>query len=308
MSDFDRLDALRLRFADQPTRFGVSYAEALRRDGRFEDAVVVLRAVLGEVPRNVLCLGILARCLRDLGHLDEAGVAVRAALTLDPDDPVASELSYLLPFAPASAPASASAPAPAPETEADAPMPSVFVTQTMAELYVQQGIPARAVAIYRELVSRAPDDARLLARLHEVIELGERQESSEPERLEDAHAIESAFDFSEDAHRIAPLADVTEESILAGLSFEAISLPTPAPEGRGLDLPVGTGPSAREALRQLARQPVASRALRRPPVVPPLRPTARPTATETRPTKQVGSPPRADLTGEDFDQWLRGVT
>lgn len=302
MSDFDRLDALRLRFADQPTRFGVSYAEALRRDGRFEDAVVVLRAVLGEVPRNVLCLGILARCLRDLGHLDEAGVAVRAALTLDPDDPVASELSYLLPFAPA--PASA----PAPETEAVAPMPSVFVTQTMAELYVQQGIPARAVAIYRELVSRAPDDARLLARLREVIALGERQESSEPERLEDAHAIESAFDFSEDAHRIAPLADVTEESILAGLSFEAISLPTPAPDGRGLDLPVGTGPSAREALRQLARQPVASRALRRPPVVPPLRPTARPTATETRPTKQVGSPPRADLTGEDFDQWLRGVS
>ncbi len=302
MSDFDRLDALRLRFADQPTRFGVSYAEALRRDGRFEDAVVVLRAVLGEVPRNVLCLGILARCLRDLGHLDEAGVAVRAALTLDPDDPVASELSYLLPFAPAAAPA------PAPESEADAPMPSVFVTQTMAELYVQQGIPARAVAIYRELVSRAPDDARLLARLHEVIELSERQESSEPECLEDAHAFESVFDFTEDAHRIAPLADDTEESMLAGLSFEAISLPTPAPEGRGLDLPVGTGPSAREALRQLARQPVASRALRRPPVVPPPRPTARPTATGTRPTKQVGSPPRADLTGEDFDQWLRGVT
>lgn len=300
MSDFDRLDALRLRFADQPTRFGVSYAEALRRDGRFEDAVVVLRAVLGEVPRNVLCLGILARCLRDLGHLDEAGVAVRAALTLDPDDPVASELSYLLPFAPASAPA--------PETAADAPMPSVFVTQTMAELYVQQGILARAVAIYRELVSRAPDDARLSARLREVIALGERQESSEPERLEDAHAIESAFDFSEDAHRIAPLADVTEESLLAGLSFEAISLPMPAPDGMGLDLPVGTGPSAREALRQLARQPVASRALRRPPVVPPPRPPARPTATETRPTKHVGSPPRADLTGEDFDQWLRGVS
>jgi len=302
MSDFDRLDALRLRFADQPTRFGVSYAEALRRDGRFEDAVVVLRAVLGEVPRNVLCLGILARCLRDLGHLDEAGVVVRAALTLDPDDPVASELSYLLPLAPASAPA------PAPETEADAPMPSVFVTQTMAELYVQQGILARAVAIYRELVSRAPDDARLSARLREVIALGERQESSEPERLEDAHAIESAFDFSEDAHRIAPLADVTEESLLAGLSFEAISLPMPAPDGMGLDLPVGTGPSAREVLRQLARQPVASRALRRPPVVPPLRPTARPTATETRPTKRVGSPPPADLTGEDFDQWLRGVS
>ena len=302
MSDFDRLDALRLRFADQPTRFGVSYAEALRRDGRFEDAVVVLRAVLGEVPRNVLCLGILARCLRDLGHLDEAGVVVRAALTLDPDDPVASELSYLLPLAPASAPA------PAPETEADAPMPSVFVTQTMAELYVQQGIPARAVAIYRELVSRAPDDARLSARLHEVIALGERKESSEPERLKDAHAFESAFDFSEDAHRIAPLADVTEESMLAGLSFEAISLPTPAPDGMGLDLPVGTGPSAREALRQLVRQPVASRALRRPPVVPPPRPTASPTATGVRPTKRVGSPPPADLTGEDFDQWLRGVS
>jgi hypothetical protein len=252
-----------------------------------------------------------------------------------------------------------------------APMPSVFMTQTMAELYVQQGLPGRAVAIYRELTMRAPDDARLAARLAEVIALAEGQDviappaiveevgdgdgdgaddaadevmvdvlgdlpllddfdpiplveafpeadedaighrfaadDSEPESVSDEPAIPSAFDFSEDVHRVAPIVSATDESMLAGLSFEAISLPTPASDGAGLDLPVGAGPSAREALRQLAHRPVATRAPRRPSVVPPApRPTAR--RTGTAPSARAGSPPPADPTGDDFDQWLRGVS
>lgn len=375
MSELDRLDTLRLRFADQPMRFGVSYAEALRRAGRLEDAVAVLRTAMEEGSRNVLGLGILARCLRDLGHPEEAGIAVRTALDLDPDDPVASELAYLVTFAPAQRegapseeaiaieeapvvrwdepprapepiaeeeptgapePLGERAPAPPPE-----PMPSVFVTQTMAELYVQQGLPERAVAIYRELTMRAPNDTSLAVRLGEVIALaangaaeveeaedglGELPllddfdpiamvepmpeaavDASAPERSGDGAAISSAFDFSEDAHRVAPMLSAADESMLAGLSFEAISLPTPAPDGAGLDLPVGAGPSAREALRQLAHRPVVTRAPRRPPVVSPApRPTAR--RTGTVPSSRAGAPPPADPTGDDFDQWLRGVS
>lgn len=362
MSDLDRLDALRLRFADQPMRCGVPYAEALRRAGRLEDAIAVLRTVTEEAPRNVLGFGILARCLRDLGHPEEAGIAVRSALALDPDDPVASELAYLVTFAPAQAaptpapapvemvtdeapvlrfeavpvaPAPVDAPAPAAAPE---PRPSVFVTQTMAELYVQQGLPGRAVAIYRELTMRAPDDVRLAARLREVIALADAEAdrsaddlvdlpllddfdaipmaepmaapaeaNSEPESLSDEPVLPSAFDFSEDAHRVAPTISASDESMLAGLSFEAIALPTPAPDGAGLDLPVGTGPSAREALRQLAQRPVATRAPRRPSVVPPApRPTVRRTGAVA--SSRAGSPPPADPTGDDFDQWLRGVS
>lgn len=317
MPDLVRLDALRRRFVDQPTRAGVPYAEALRRAGRLEDAIAVLRTALGEAPRNVLGLGILARCLRDLGDSEEAGIAVRSALALDPDDPVLSELADLVTFAP-TRPEEASSdvimaveetpvirfaetpltPEPIAEPGPSAPptpMASVFVTQTMAELHVQQGLPARAVAIYRELLLRAPDDVRLATRLTEVVALAQQQEAAGPASLSDAFAVPSAFDFSDDAHRVAPMISATEESMLASLSFEAIVLPTPAPDGAGLDLPVGAGPTAREALRHLVQRPV-------------VRTAAWTAGTGAAPSSRAGSPPPADLTGDDFDQWLREIS
>lgn len=370
MFDLDRLDALRLRFDAHPMRFGVPYAEALRRAGQLEVAIAVMRTVLAQGDRNVLGLTVLARCLRDLGHPEEAGIAIRAALALDPNDPVGTELAYLVPFAPAQVDEDASEPVIAVEdasamerddpllqdapglaepSAAPVPMPSVFVTQTMAELYVQQGLPGRALAIYRELTMRAPDDARLAARLAEVVALadeevrsappvdalsdlplledfdpipvvepmreaelvvvapGSVQEVSEPESVSDEPAMASAFDFSDDAARVPPPISAMDQSMLADLSFEAISLPTPAPDGAGLDLPVGTGPSAREVLRQLANRPVTSRAPRRSPVVQPPRPTTR-TSAGTTPSSRAASRPPADPTGDDFDQWLRGLS
>ncbi|MBA3671193.1 MAG: hypothetical protein H0W68_04105 [Gemmatimonadaceae bacterium] len=40
-----------------------------------------------------------------------------------------------------------------------------FVTETMAELYVQQGLTEQALAVYRQLVVASPNDARLRDRL-----------------------------------------------------------------------------------------------------------------------------------------------
>ena len=45
MPNLVRLDALRRRFADQPTRAGVPYAEALRRAGRLTEARDALDAL-----------------------------------------------------------------------------------------------------------------------------------------------------------------------------------------------------------------------------------------------------------------------
>jgi tetratricopeptide (TPR) repeat protein len=47
---------------------------------------------------------------------------------------------------------------------------SAFATETMAELYLQQGFPDRALAIYRELAARSPDDASLRERIAELTE------------------------------------------------------------------------------------------------------------------------------------------
>jgi tetratricopeptide (TPR) repeat protein len=48
-----------------------------------------------------------------------------------------------------------------------------FATETMAELYLQQGFPDRALAIYRELAARSPYDASLSERIAELTEAGE---------------------------------------------------------------------------------------------------------------------------------------
>ncbi len=45
---------------------------------------------------------------------------------------------------------------------------TAFVTETMAELYLQQGLPDRAADVYRQLLEQRPDDAALRERLHEV--------------------------------------------------------------------------------------------------------------------------------------------
>lgn len=50
----------------------------------------------------------------------------------------------------------------------DEPAAAPFVTETMAELYVQQGYRDQAIAVYRQLVEQRPEDERLRARLAEL--------------------------------------------------------------------------------------------------------------------------------------------
>ena len=46
--------------------------------------------------------------------------------------------------------------------------PAAFVTETMAELYLQQGFRNEALAVYRELLSRNPDDTSLRDRIDQI--------------------------------------------------------------------------------------------------------------------------------------------
>jgi hypothetical protein len=50
-----------------------------------------------------------------------------------------------------------------------------IATTTLAEIYVQQGLLGRALAIYRRVAERSPDDARVVARVAELEAELERQ-------------------------------------------------------------------------------------------------------------------------------------
>jgi tetratricopeptide (TPR) repeat protein len=69
--------------------------------------------------------------------------------------------------APAAADAVDPVTTPAPEPE-DAGEPELVVTETMATVYERQGLRLEALRVYRELVSRRPEDARLTAKVAEL--------------------------------------------------------------------------------------------------------------------------------------------
>ena len=60
---------------------------------------------------------------------------------------------------------------------------SAFATETMAELYLQQGFPDRALAIYRELAGRDPENSSLQERIAELTD----PESSSPTPVQSAN-------------------------------------------------------------------------------------------------------------------------
>jgi tetratricopeptide (TPR) repeat protein len=57
---------------------------------------------------------------------------------------------------------------PAMATNEQSATPAAFVTETMAELYLQQGFRSEALAVYRELLARNPADASLRERIHQI--------------------------------------------------------------------------------------------------------------------------------------------
>jgi hypothetical protein len=72
-----------------------------------------------------------------------------------------------------SAPSQESIPAP-PPPEAE------LVSPTLAELYMNQGFPARAAEVYRQVVAREPGNERARARLAEIERIVLAEESAAP--------------------------------------------------------------------------------------------------------------------------------
>ena len=114
-----------------------------------------------------------------------------------------------------------------------------IVTETMADLYLEQGFRSEGIDVYRTLLEQDPHDERLKHKLAAL----------------EAPRISLEFDVSSDA-----VEDVTSRplanAMLSEVSFDDLSLSTPAAASVAPE-PVSVGPSAREFLAAFARRTVA---------------------------------------------------
>ena len=145
--------------------------------------------------------------------------------------------------------------------------PATFVTETMAELYVQQGFKERAADVYRQLIAQSPNDDGLRRRL-DALEAPVRSSLGFDTPIEVSALVEPP-----------PPAN----AMLSEVSFAEVSLSTPGESGRhslptpvvappvapALESivpspePVDSGPSAREYFGGFARRSLTPRSTAR---------------------------------------------
>ena len=194
-----------------------------------------------------------AKPIRAGGGQAGAGATSRASQFSSPDDvsPAAFQMPFLegLTSADASAPPPPPAPAvlePAQPVPAQPPAPAAdastaFVTETMAELYIQQGHPDRALDVYRQLVKMRPNDAALATRLRELDGSAQPRQAAPPPSTAPAlaEAVAEAGPTIRDF-----LVGIAEFRIRAGASPNDLA-PTPAavPPAPAAETPRASQPS-----------------------------------------------------------------
>jgi tetratricopeptide (TPR) repeat protein len=271
MADTPRIEDLRSRYHGNPRRFFAPLANELRKSGMLDEALLLCEQQEGDPSGNLNGLVIHGRILFEMKRYAAARVPFAQALKLDPENLIAlrhlgdiarvlgdkaeakgwytrlleldrhnKELRELL--------AQSSGPVPEPVARAPITRPT-FVTETMAKLYVQQGLLAEAIAVYRHLVQASPDDAALKSRLTEL-------ESMHAQ----AAAPASAFDAMPDFPDFPDPSDITESSpVAANAALDAVSFGDIGLRGQGgmtpLVMPLAEdGPTARDFFRRFARR------------------------------------------------------
>jgi pentatricopeptide repeat protein len=163
---------------------GRTYLEA----GDLEEARRSLSEVLELAPENHLAAKLLAEVQRKMGDSRGAAETYRAMLRHYPGDREVEALLQDLLKAGAAGPAEAAGAAAAgggarsrregpPAASPDAPAvagapeepPDALQTNTLAELYLRQGLVEKALEVYREMLRVDPENARARRRLQELI-------------------------------------------------------------------------------------------------------------------------------------------
>jgi cytochrome c-type biogenesis protein CcmH len=146
--------------------------------GRLEEAREQMEAVLSQAPDNLLARRIVADVCRELGDVQGALDRYRALLAFNPGDKEtgrkieAMEKDLLAGASPSAAPPPPVPPGPAgddPAAEGASLLDAgALATPTLAEIYLQQGLPARAAEVYRAILKGDPGNAEAVARLAEI--------------------------------------------------------------------------------------------------------------------------------------------
>ena len=123
--------------------------------GLLEEARETMDFVLERAPDNLVARRVIAESFLSQGDREAALERFRALLAFKPDDVEARErLAEIEAGA-----------GPAPEPVPAAPPEPVLATPTLAEVYVQQGLPEEAVRLYRQILSADPGNAAAKERL-----------------------------------------------------------------------------------------------------------------------------------------------
>lgn len=211
------IQALEKKFKEQPESLVfVSLADAYRRAGQYEKAVLVcqeglkrqpgasggrvvlgriyleqgkleeaekeFRRVLEEDAENLMAHTQMGLLLLKAGRNQEAIDAFQKVLTLNPDD---ENVQEWLKQAIEKAAGTKSQPAPSREKKPPAQSREQesekvsTATLTMAELYVQQGHFDKAAEVYQELLAQDPENLMLRQKLAEVVEKQEQGQSGQ---------------------------------------------------------------------------------------------------------------------------------
>jgi tetratricopeptide (TPR) repeat protein len=134
--------------------------------GRLEEAREQMDAVLSQAPDNLLARRIVADVCLELGDTQGGLDRYRALLAFNPsDDDTRRRIEKIEKELKDAPPAPPSA---APEADDAAPDAGVLATPTLAEIYLQQGLPVRAAEVYREILRGDPGNTEAAARLVEI--------------------------------------------------------------------------------------------------------------------------------------------
>jgi tetratricopeptide (TPR) repeat protein len=142
---------------------------------RLEESSTEFRAVLEMEPQNLLAGKLLAGIYRSQGQWSEALNTFRKLQSYFPDDAEIRSQVYRLERGPEEEPTAAPAPPPS-----DSPAQDAIATNTLAEIYLRQGLVDRAVAVYENMLRADPDNQAVRRRVAEIQGLGGIPTSARP--------------------------------------------------------------------------------------------------------------------------------
>ncbi len=133
---------------------------------RQDEAAEEFRRVLSSEPQNLLAGKLLAGIYRSQGKWGEALETFRSLQLYYPDNPEVRTQVYQLERGPEGGGRS---PAGEPMPGGAAPPGDALATNTLAEIYLRQGLVDRAVAVYENMLHADPDNQAVRRRIAEIL-------------------------------------------------------------------------------------------------------------------------------------------